>query len=109
MERDLTFGGFDCPDGGQGTPQRPRSTTALQALNLLNSPFVVDQANHFAQRLTEDAGDGPAAQVRRAYALLYSREPADDELEACVALIEEHGLEALCRVLFNTNEFLFVE
>ncbi len=109
MERDLTFGGFDCPDGGQGTPQRPRSTTALQALNLLNSPFVVDQANHFAQRLIEDAGDGPAAQVRRAYALLYSREPADDELEACIALIEEHGLEALCRVLFNTNEFLFVE
>ena len=71
MERDLTFGGFDCPDGAQGAPRRPRSTTALQALNLFNSPFVLHQAQLLADRLVEDAGDDPAAQVRRAFALLF--------------------------------------
>lgn len=109
MERDLTFGGFDCPDGAQGAPRRPRSTTALQALNLFNSPFVLHQAELLADRLVEDAGDEPDTQVERAYALLFSRSPSQEELDACVAFINEHGLHALCRVLYNTNEFLFVE
>jgi hypothetical protein len=34
---DGVFGVFDCPDGGQIAPKRTRSTTPLQALNLLNS------------------------------------------------------------------------
>ncbi|XAL98965.1 PSD1 and planctomycete cytochrome C domain-containing protein [Phycisphaeraceae bacterium D3-23] len=109
MERDLTFGGFDCPDGAQGAPRRPRSTTALQALNLLNSPFVLQQAGFFAERLVEEAGDGPAAQVQRAFTLLFSRDATQSEIDGCVRFVDEHGLAALCRVLFNTNEFLFVE
>lgn len=109
MERDLTFGGFDCPDAGQPSPKRPRSTTALQALNLFNSPFVLQQAEIFADRLRKDAGDDGPAQVRRAYALLYGREPDAVELRACLDYIHEYDLAALCRVLLNTNEFLFVE
>ncbi|MEX1224711.1 MAG: DUF1553 domain-containing protein, partial [Pirellulales bacterium] len=46
MEQDAVFGAFDCPDGGQVTPKRSRSTTALQALNLLNSPFLLQQAEY---------------------------------------------------------------
>lgn len=109
MERDPTFGAFDCPDAAQSTPDRPRSTTALQALNLFNSPFVLQQARLCAQRIIREAGDDPAAQVQRAYALLYTRDATPQELDDCVAFTREHGLEALCRVLFNTNEFLFVE
>ena len=89
--------------------RRPRSTTALQALNLFNSPFVLHQAELLADRLVAEAGDDPGAQVERAYALLFSRAPAQEELAGCIAFIDEHGLGALCRVFFNTNEFLFVE
>lgn len=109
MERDPTFGAFDCPDGGQPTPQRSRSTTALQALNLFNSPFVLQQSELFAQRLAEEAGQDLAEQVKRAFEILYGRSATEKELESSIGFIDEHGMEALCRVLFNTNEFLFVE
>jgi hypothetical protein len=45
------FGVFDCPDGGQIAPKRTRSTTPLQALNLLNSGFMMRQARFLAERL----------------------------------------------------------
>jgi hypothetical protein len=109
MERDLTFGGFDCPDGGQPAPKRTRSTTALQALNLFNSPFVLQQAELFADRLRETAGDDPNQQVEHAFGLMFGREPDSFELQTSVDYVESQGLAALCRVLFNTNEFLFVE
>lgn len=109
MERDLTFGSFDCPDGGQSAPKRSRSTTALQALSLYNSPFVIDQAAYFADRLRDEAGEEVEDQIQRAYDLLYGREATSSEIESCKVYAEEFGLEALCRVLFNTNEFLFVE
>ena len=53
---DGVFGVFDCPDGGQIAPKRTRSTTPLQALNLLNSGFMMQQAKFLAQRLEKEAG-----------------------------------------------------
>ena len=44
QELDSVFGLFDCPDGNQVMPKRSRSTTPLQALNLFNSTFVLQQA-----------------------------------------------------------------
>ena len=64
---DPTFGAFDCPDAALVAPQRNVSTTALQALNLLNSRFVLQQAELFAERLAREAGDDPARQVDRAF------------------------------------------
>src|SRR5262249_428938 len=55
-QQDPTFGTFDCADGALITPRRTVSTTALQALNLLNSGFVVDRAAAFAARLAREAG-----------------------------------------------------
>jgi hypothetical protein len=78
----------------------------MQALSLLNSPFVVEQAVFFAERVAEDAGSEPADQVRRAFRLAFGREPAADELTAACQLIETHGLAALCRALYNANEFV---
>jgi mono/diheme cytochrome c family protein len=108
MQPDDTFGAFDCPDGGQIAPKRTVSTTPLQALNLLNSPFLLQQANLFAERLRREAGDDAGAQVRRGFRLAFGREPSAEEQTAAVALVKEHGLPALCRALFNANEFLFV-
>jgi hypothetical protein len=109
MQLDDTFGAFDCPDGGQIAPKRNVSTTPLQALNLLNGGFVLQQAGYFAERVAKDAGADPAAQVRRAFALALQRAPSAKERAAARELVKEHGLAALCRALLNANEFVFVD
>lgn len=108
MRQDATFGLFDCPDGGQMVPRRTSSTTALQAINLLNSPFVLEQSRCFAARVSAEAGPEPTAQVDRAFALAFGRAPHPDELSAACGLLADHGLPAFCRALFNANEFLYV-
>ena len=52
---DGVFGVFDCPDAGQIAPKRTRSTTPLQALNLLNSGFIMQQSEFFAERLKSES------------------------------------------------------
>ncbi len=108
QEQDDVFGSFDCPDGGQTMPDRTSSTTALQALNLLNSRFMIEQAGYLADRLQVAAGKDPAAQVRLAYELAFSRTPDAAELQDAVQFVQEHGLPAFCRALLNANEFLFL-
>jgi hypothetical protein len=108
MEQDDVFGAFDCPDAGQVCPKRSRSTTPLQALNLLNSPFLVQQTEHFVQRLQRESGDDPAEGVRRAFWLALGRAPRQEETEAAVQLIAQHGMDAFCRALLNSNEMLFL-
>jgi mono/diheme cytochrome c family protein len=109
MQLDDTFGAFDCPDAGQIAPKRHRSTTALQALNLLNSPFALEQSQLAAKRLELEAPGNVAQQVRRAFENTLQRSPDDEELSAATELVAEHGLPSLCRALFNANEFLYIE
>ncbi len=108
MQLDDLFGQFDCPDAGQITPKRTSSITALQALNLLNSQFMVQQSNLFAGRVEREASGDKTAQIRRAFDLIFLRAPTADELTASNEIVEQHGLPALCRALLNANEFLFV-
>lgn len=105
---DGVFGVFDCPDGGQVAPKRTRSTTPLQAFNLLNSRFILDQSHRFAERLAKEAGEKTANEVDRAFRLAFGRAPSPEEAEAAQALVREHGLALLCRALFNANEFIHV-
>lgn len=106
-ERDAVFGVFDCPDGGQSLPGRKNSTTPIQALNLFNSKFVIDQAKEFANRI-EAEFDDVEHQIRRAYLLALNREPNQKEIEETKPVINKHGLLVLCRALYNSNEFLFI-
>jgi mono/diheme cytochrome c family protein len=108
MQLDSVFGVFDCPDAGQIAPKRTRSTTPLQALSLLNSTFMMQQAGLFAERLEKEVGPEPCAQARRAFRLAFGRAPAGDELKAGEALIRSEGLVVFCRALLNANEFVFV-
>ncbi|HVY68353.1 MAG TPA: PSD1 and planctomycete cytochrome C domain-containing protein [Verrucomicrobiae bacterium] len=105
---DGVFGAFDCPDGGQIAPKRTRSTTPLQALNLLNSGFILQQAGFLAARIEREAGKETKAQARRAFALSFDREPDRVELAAAVRLIQEQGSPVFCRALLNANEFAYV-
>jgi hypothetical protein len=109
MQLDDTFGPFDCPDAGQIAPKRNTSTTALQALALMNGRFVVQQADLFAERLRREAGDDPAAQARRGFRLAFGREPTAEESAAAVKVIRAHGAATFCRALLNANEFLWLD
>ncbi|MGK0197291.1 MAG: hypothetical protein ACI91J_000557 [Yoonia sp.] len=109
MESVPVFGAFDCPDAGQAMPQRSQSTTAIQALNLFNSPFVIDQAAALAKRIenaSEDESD--SGKIVRAFQLALNRDPEKMELQAAGKTVAKHGLATLCRVLFNSSEFLFL-
>jgi len=107
QEQDGIFGAFDCPDGNQVMPRRSRSTTPLQALNLLNSRFMTQQAELLAERLRR-ATEDPAEQIDRAFCLLYGREADPSEAAAARQLATDHGLPAVCRAMLNANEFLFL-
>ena len=100
MEPDAIFAAFDAPDGGQVCPSRPRSTTPLQALNLFNSSFLLEQAAILAAK---------AKNVTTAYQLVYQRPPTKDELTTAESFVKQEGLQAFCRALLNSNEFLFLE
>lgn len=106
---DGLFKPFDLPDCGQVRAKRSLSTTPLQALNLLNSPFIIEQSRQLATRAEREAGADRLQQVDRVFALTLLRAPSDRERSACVAVAEQHGLETVCRALFNSNEFLFLE
>ncbi|WP_397385405.1 PSD1 and planctomycete cytochrome C domain-containing protein [Prosthecobacter sp.] len=107
-EPETVFGAFDCPDAGQSTARRIESTTPIQALNLFNSLFTLEQSAAFATRIQQQAGTDTAKQITLAYHLSLSRPPTAAELAETTPLVQSHGLTALCRALFNSNEFLFV-
>ena len=108
MEQDGIFGAFDCPDGSLVAPKRSASTTPLQALNLFNSQFMLDQAEVFAARLRCEGGKTPDAQVRRAWVLAYNREPDRKERNDAIAFVASQGLSAFCRAILNSSELVFI-
>ncbi|GMV93874.1 MAG: hypothetical protein AMXMBFR82_36520 [Candidatus Hydrogenedentota bacterium] len=108
VEQDITFGVFDCPDATQATPKRVSSTSPLQALSLLNSPFMNAQAEVFAGRLKNEAGETIEDQVRRAFLLAFGREPDSEETAASAAFVRDRGLILFCRALYSANEFLYL-
>jgi hypothetical protein len=98
---------LDCPDPSLLTPKRSTTLTAIQALALLNNPFVVRMSEHFAARVV---GSGDiAAQVRMAHRLAFGRVPSDAELHRLSAYAGRNGMANTCRLLFNSNEFVFVD
>ena len=102
------FGAFDCPDAGQMKPSRARSITPVQSLSLLNSPFVNRQSAFFAERLRREAGNDSREQVDRAFAIAFSRNASPAERKRLAALADDHGLEQVCRLIFNSSEFAFL-
>jgi hypothetical protein len=98
---------LDCPDGAQLAPARSASVTALQALAMRNDKFVVRQSEHIAGRVAQRTG--PEKQVEALYRLILGRAPTAKEAQAVAAYAAKHGLANACRVLLNSNEFMFVD
>jgi hypothetical protein len=99
---------LDCADPSMRVDRRNESLSALQALALLNNDFVTTMAKHCAERLRRDGGDLRAQVSRGVYEAL-GRPPTAEEAEALTAYARKHGLANVCRVLFNLNEFVFVD
>ncbi|MDP6858431.1 MAG: DUF1553 domain-containing protein, partial [Verrucomicrobiales bacterium] len=104
---DNLFSAFDFPDCGQVRGKRPVSTTPLQALNLLNSKFVNEQASIIAKKCSDETNDMSSA-VRMCFELLLNREPEKEELKLSLKVAESDGLSFVSRALINSNEFVFI-
>jgi hypothetical protein len=119
---------LDAPDTTSPCEARLTSTTAPQALTLLNGAFFNDHAGQLADRLAREAGDDLAARVRLAYRLTLCRPPEPAEERLALAFLERQraqieadarkagmpaadagrrALAAFCLVLLNTNEFAY--
>jgi Protein of unknown function (DUF1549)/Protein of unknown function (DUF1553)/Planctomycete cytochrome C len=100
---------FDCPDPSTKTPKRAVTMTPVQSLALLNNSFVLRMSDRFAARLRRGAGEDAKRQVEHCWRIAYGRLPDDAELRRTVPFVKRYGLAALCRVVFNSNEFLFAD
>lgn len=82
---------FDFPDTHESCSLRNRTTTAPQALSLLNGEEPAEWARAFAQRVLESAGIDPADQLETAYRLAYSRSPNPSEKDTASTFFARHG------------------
>ena len=108
QEREPTFGMFDCPEATHPVAQRNRSTTPLQALNLANSRFVMQQSGLLVERLEAAFPGSLDRQITLAFALTLGRPPTTLESEETRQFVGQYGLVLLCRALLNANEFVFL-
>jgi hypothetical protein len=106
--RDPFLESFDQPDSNQSCPKRERSTTAPQALALLNSADAMTAAKALAERIAREA-DAEPQRVARAYRLVLGRDPTATERERATAFLKTSPPSELCRALFNLNEFLYLD
>ena len=98
---------LDCPDASILTPKRNVTMTSLQALAVLNNPFVLKQCEHLAERVAK-AGD-LRKQIDQVYQLTLNRLPSASEMKKLEPFARKHGTPNLCRLIFNTSEFMFVD
>ena len=108
-ERSALLDTFDCPDTASTAPRRSVTTTPLQSLSLMNNGLVLRMSDYFAGRILDDVGDNRDRQITRAWQLAIARDPNESERTLADKLVAEHGLAALCRGLFNVNEFVVLE
>ena len=119
--RDSLLDTFDAPDGYASTGRRNTTTTATQALLLINGAWSLDRARALTGRLA--SRDDIQARVALAYRLAYGREPEPDERFQAAAFLsaqarrvssskgppEREAVVDFCHALLNSNEFLYVD
>ncbi|MEM7015352.1 MAG: DUF1553 domain-containing protein, partial [Verrucomicrobiota bacterium] len=103
---------FDAPVNAVSCSGRNVSTVAPQALWLLNNQTGFNQAEHFAARLVREVGSKPEDQIQRAFETALGRQANEEEIAEGLALLQQlpdDGLTKFCLLLFNLNEFLYVD
>ena len=99
---------LNCADPSQLVAKRDNAITALQSMALLNNKLMVAMARHFASDV-EQTHTGRTAAVSEAFFRATARPPTPEETSDLVAYAAKHGLANACRLLFNLNEFSFVD
>ena len=74
---------------------------------MMNNRFLVRQSVRLANRVQNEAST-LEAQINRLFELAYHREPVPEEDRLVSRLAIEHGFANACRVVLNSNEFLFI-
>lgn len=100
---------LDLCDISRTSARRQNTSVATQALTLFNGDFVNRQARYFAERLRREAGSDPERQVDLAYRLALARPAKASEIATMVEFLRREPLEQMCRVIFNLNEFAYVD
>jgi cytochrome c553 len=115
------FRAFDFASPESSSPGRPRTTVPQQALFLLNSVFVIEQARHVAARPEVANQMEPSSRVRALYNVVLARQPDPEEVHWALEFIESawppaqagaesmSAWEQLAQVLLETNEFMFID
>jgi hypothetical protein len=113
------FDAFDLPDMHNSCARRAKTTTAPQALLLLNGDFTQERAEKWARRLSERFPESETALVAHAYQEAWGRVPTDEEVQMGVRFLSTQtgrlkgartaALADFCHALLNTNEFLYVD
>jgi hypothetical protein len=131
VRRSLPLAVLESFDGPAMIPNceiRHNSTVATQALMLLNSRFIHEQAGYLAERVRKEAGGDVRSQVVLAWKLAYAAEPTKREVEQAVGFVRkqtevfkgakatsgqpEPSLQALtnlCQAMMSANRFLYVD
>ena len=110
---------FDAADTDAPCPVRFHTTQPAQALGLLNSDFINEQAKIFAASVKQEAGSEAAAQVRAALKRVCQRDPKQQEIDRGVKFIKamidvdklspEESLRRFCLLALNLNEFVYLD
>lgn len=110
---------FDVANTEVTCPARFATTQPTQALGMLNSAFINEQAEVFAQTVRKQAGDERQKQVRLVLQRVAQREPTDSEVQRGINLMQlleqDHGMSAdeslryFCLTALNLNEFLYLD
>lgn len=108
---------FNLPDLKLPTGRRDVTNVPAQALVLLNDPFVVQAAEHWAERLMKDGSRTPQQRVRGMFLQALGRPPKDRELTRWVnaagsfsqgeLMSDQQAWAELAHALFNTKEFIY--
>jgi hypothetical protein len=99
---------FDLPDSNLSCPKREQSTTAPQALALLNAADAVQAAAKLAERVQAQV-QSEVERVGLAYRLALGRPPTLAEMRLAREFLDESPFRELCRALFNLNEFVYLD
>ena len=103
---------FDAPEPTQSIGERISTTVPTQALAMMNSPFVRQQAEKLAARVRQTVETSKVDPVDAAYRIALSRSANPAERERMTAFIATSGDKTLvefCHVLLCLNEFVYVD